>query len=104
LFFPAADDVDVDARRARIDLDLLLALAGAALLALGAASPVWTTRSAVRTIRVVVDAGPAMAARAPDGTAASSRADAAVEAIRSRLASDDVLDRVDASGGGLVAA
>lgn len=97
-------DADRDARAARPDLDLWLALAGTAAAALAAAGPVWRTHAAGRTVRLVVDDGPAMAARGLDGSTAAARAEAAVARLRDRLGPEDVLARVAASGDDLVAA
>ncbi|MBL9085611.1 MAG: BatA domain-containing protein [Planctomycetia bacterium] len=101
-----ADEVDADrdARRRRVDLDLWLALAGCAAVACAAAGPVWRSHGAGRTVRVVVDDGPAMAARGLDGSTAAARAEAAVARLRARLAPEDVLARVAAAGDDVVAA
>jgi len=103
-FLEAEPDADRDARARRVDLDLLLALVGVAAAAFAAAGPVLRTQDAGRTVRVVVDDGPAMAARGTDGTTAAARAEAAVDRLRATLSPHDVLARVAATGDDLVAA
>lgn len=103
-FLEAEGDAAAAPRRAALDLDLALALAGTAAAVLAAAGPVLRAGPAGRTVRVVVDAGPAMAARAADGTSAASRAEAAVARLAAALGPGDVLARLDVADGDLVAA
>lgn len=97
-------EADRDARTRRVDVDLWLALAGCVAVACAAAGPVWRSHGAGRTVRVVVDDGPAMAARGLDGSTAAARAEAAVARLAARLGPDDVLARVAAAGDDVVAA
>jgi hypothetical protein len=85
--------------RVRLDAELALSLLAAALLSLAAADPARTASAPGRTVRVVVDAGPAMAARDASGTTAAQRAEAAVSEVVAALSPQDRLVRQDAAGG-----
>ena len=100
LLFLEAEKADADApERVRVDADLLLALAAALLLSLAAIGPRFASAAPGRTVRVVVDAGPAMDAKRGDGTTAKQRAWAAFESIRHAIPNADALEWIFASGG-----
>ncbi len=84
--------------RRRVDADLLLAIAAAAMLALAAAQPVLGVTSDGRRIVVLRDASVAMTARSADGTTASDRASAATQAIERLSSGSDRFETVAASG------
>ena len=96
LLFLEAEGAEVGApERIRSDPELWLALLAAAFGSLAAAGPAWTAGRPGRTVRVVVDASPAMQARDAAGVTAASRAEAEVDALREALGPADRFLRVD---------
>lgn len=82
--------------RFRLDVDALLAAAAAALLALAATAPRALAGLPGRTVRVVVDQGPAMGASDAGGGPAR-RAEEVVRGIEEALRPGDVLEVVQAA-------
>jgi hypothetical protein len=91
LFLEPEDAAALAPERVRVDAELLVALAAAALLALAAADPARTPDPG-RTVRVVLHRVPALEARSADGTTGLERAHDAVAGLRGRLTGRDRLE------------